>query len=354
MMKKIIGLFVCTLLIITCVIPVIGEFIALKNDFKHLQKDVTDINPLTSDTTRLKFIIAGNKTRVLRTYWLHIPPSYDGSEAVPLVIVLHGAGAGLSKTNTIYWLKAALHFFCSSGIEKYTEFSKKADEEGFIVVYPNAKFDFYAFHFEYNYGFVPGKTPKCVDDVGFLRALIEKMAKDYLINSSRIYVAGISDGGVMTYSAGAYLSYIVAAIAPVAGTIGGSYSHENQNFYQIPPPAYPVSVIAFHGTSDSLAPYEGGGYYNDSSVNESIAFWVEHNGCNPTPDINISESGKIIRRTYTDGENGTEVILYTTVGGDHWWPGNHFTSGPSRSIDTIQEISATDLIWEFFESHPKQ
>ena len=91
-------------------------------------------------------------------------------------------------------------------------------------------------------------------------------------------------------------------------------------------------------------------------MNESVAFWVKHDGCNPTPEINTSESGKIIRRTYTNGENGTEVILYTTVGGNHWWPGNPWTSRPGAPwlVDTIQEISATDLIWEFFAAHPKQ
>jgi len=348
MKNKIIGIFVCMLLITMCVVPVMGKFIALKNEDKQLQKNANDISPVPSSNTHLKFMIAGKALRVLRTYWLHVPPSYDGSEAVPLVIVLHGA--------TGFSLKNPLWFFRSSWMENYTEFSKKADEEGFIVLYPNAKFDFYTSGFDYNYGYAPGSPPKFVDDVGFLRALIDKMKQDYMINSSRIYVTGISDGGAMTYSAGAYFSDTVAAIAPVAGTIGGCFSLENDTFYQIPTPANPVSVIVFHGTNDSLLPYEGGGDWNLSSVNESIAFWVEHNGCDPTPEINTSESGKIIRRTYTNGENGTEVVLYTTVGGEHWWPGNPWISSPGSPwlIDTIQEISATDLIWEFFEAHPKQ
>jgi polyhydroxybutyrate depolymerase len=99
--------------------------------------------------------------------------------------------------------------------------------------------------------------------------------------------------------------------------------------------------------------YEGGGDYNLSSVNDSVAFWVEHNGCNPIPEIYTSASGKIIRRTYTNGKNGTEVVLYTTVGGEHWWPGNHWNTG-QWLVDTIREISATDLIWDFFAAHPKQ
>ena len=87
-------------------------------------------------------------------------------------------------------------------------------------------------------------------------ALIDKMKQDYTINSSRIYVTGISDGGFMSYSIGAYLSDTVAAIAPVAGTIGARFG-EDEPFYHIPTPENPVSVIAFHGTNDSLVPYEG-------------------------------------------------------------------------------------------------
>jgi polyhydroxybutyrate depolymerase len=348
MRKKIIGILVMTLLITTCVLPVIGEIITLKNENRCLQKSNDDINSFISGTTSLEFMIAGKALRVLRSYWLHVPLTYDESKALPLVIVLHGS--------TGFNLRYPFSFFRSSWMEDYTEFSMKADEEEFIVVYPNAKFDFYTSGFDYNYGYVLGGVPKFVDDVGFLRDLINKMKQDYKINLSRIYVTGISDGAAMSYSIGSYLSDEIAAIAPVAGMIGGCLSLENDDFYQIPTPPNPVSVIVFHGTNDSLLPYEGGGEYNLSSVNESISFWVEHNGCNLIPEINISASGKIVRRTYTDGENGTEVILYTTVGGDHWWPGNPWISRPGSPwlVDAIQEISATDLIWEFFEQHPKQ
>ncbi len=341
MKASILSIFIIMSFII-CIMPINGEAVFLKNSI--------------SGTTTLEHFTWG-KIQSDRTYWLHIPPNYDGSEEVPLVIILHGAGAFSFRpiSDVSYWLKVGLSFFKTSWAESYTEFSKKADEEGFIAIYPNAKFDFFSFKWQYNYGFVTGKTPFLVDDIGFFRALINYMTKNYKINSSRIYVTGISDGGVMTYSAGAYLSDIVAAIAPVAGTIGGNYSFIMRNkYYQIPIPKNPVSVVAFHGTADSLAPYYGGGRYNDASVSQSISFWVEHTGCDPIPTINISESGKINQTTYTNGINGTEVTLYTTVGGEHWWPGNPLQQGPSRMIDTIQEISATDIIWEFFVTHPKQ
>jgi polyhydroxybutyrate depolymerase len=338
MRNKIIGIFVCMLLITTCVIPVMGELITIK-------KSSNDISPLPTGTTSLKFMVAGKAIRALRSYWIHVPPSYDGSKAVPLVIVLHGA--------TPFDLKDPLGFFRSNWQENYSEFSEKADEEGFIVVYPNAKLILLHLKYEYDPEYYPAWIYKFTDDVGFIRDLINKMEHEYTINSSRIYVTGFSSGGMMSYSIGAYLSDIVAAIAPVAGTIGMRWSGD-EPYYYIPTPANPVSVIAFHGTNDSDISYNGSLFV--VSVNKSISFWVEHNRCNPVPEINTSASGKIIRKIYTNGENGTEVVLYTTVGGNHWWPGNHWTSSPGYPflIDTIQEISATELIWEFFAAHPKQ
>ena len=98
---------------------------------------------------------------------------------------------------------------------------------------------------------------------------------------------------------------------------------------------------------DKAVSYEGGWHYVFKigsleawlyfiSVNESVSFWVEHNNCDPIPQINISENGRIIKRTYTNGSDNSEVVLVTHVDGGHTW------------------LSATDLMWEFFEQHPKQ
>jgi polyhydroxybutyrate depolymerase len=331
------------LMITTCVIPVMGELFAIK-------KSSNNLSPLPVGTTSLKFMIAGEEPRGLHSYFLHVPPSYDGSELVPLVIVL--------MPNMQFSFKYPLWFYRSSFMEKYTNFSQKADEEGFIVVYPNQKLllatGFGPFEYTgklrplsliygYDYGYDPYWLFKFIDDTGFIQDLIDKMEQEYTINSSRIYVTGFSDGAFMSYSIGAYLSDTVAAIAPVAGSIGARLQ-EDEPFYGIPTPENPVSVVAFHGTNDSAVQYDNWWWY--PSVNESISYWVEHNGCDPTPDIYSSASGKIIQRTYANGENGTEVVLYTIVGGDHAWPGGLY--------NPIQEISATDLIWEFFEAHPKQ
>jgi polyhydroxybutyrate depolymerase len=340
MKKKIIGIFVCMLLITTCVVPVMGELIILK-------KSNNDIKPAPSDNTKLKFMIGGKALRAVHSYWLHVPPSYDESKPTPLVIMFHG---------TIpYNSSDPFSFYRSSEMETYTEFNEKADEEGFILVYANAKlwiidpliktiFGVDDKVYDYNMGWIPSFGWKYVDDIGFIDDLIKKMEQKYNINSSRIYATGFSGGAFFSYSIGAYLSDEIAAIAPVAGTIGGK-ANESELYSYIPDPKNPVSVIAIHSTVDYNVPYNGN--KNLVSVKESISFWVEHDGCDPTPDINISESGKINRTTYTNGENGTEVVLYTFKYGGHIWPGNPWW-------DPVNEISANDLIWEFFESHPKQ
>ena len=340
MNKKVIGIFVVVLLIGT-VLPVSGRIIFSDSKKPTLMEDTL----IASDNTKLKWMIAGEGLRCLRNYWLHVPPSYDGSEEVPLVVILHGS-SGFSFFYPFY-------FFRSCFMEGYTEFSQKSDEEGFILLYPNAKLIFQFRAFAFNPGWFPASYFDNIDDIGFLRDLISKMIDEYNINQSRIYVTGFSSGGYLTYSAGAYLSDIVAAIAPVAGGIGGRDT-EDQPFYYCPIPDNPVSVIAFHGTNDSLVPYYGSSI--DVSVNESISFWVENNGCEPVPDVNISDSGKIESRKYFNGDEGTEVYLYSTIGGEHWWPGNHkdYNENAPWLYDPYKEISATDLIWDFFEAHPKQ
>ena len=58
-------------------------------------------------------------------------------------------------------------------------------------------------------------------------------------------------------------------------------------------------------------------------------------------------------RTYGKGRDDSEVILYTIKGGGHAWPGG--VKGKWKGApEPTREISATDLMWEFFERHPKR
>jgi polyhydroxybutyrate depolymerase len=283
--------------------------------------------------TSKQSIIYNSRTR---TYLLHIPPQYEDSKSIPLVIALHGGGGN------------------SINMMRKTGFNNLSDEKGFIIVYPDGAGRFKNRLLTWNAGHCCGYSlDNNIDDVGFIRALIEKLQNNFNIDSKRIYATGHSNGGMMTYRLGAELSDIIAAIAPVAGTIGGRET-ENSSLFIIPEPINPVSVIALHGFLDEQVPYNGGHGNNSSgsrvdlSVNESISFWVEYNECNTTPERNISDSGNILIDYYLNGENESVVTLVTVMNGGHGW------FGSDKDLTENQDINATEIIWEFFENHPKQ
>ncbi|MGA7458703.1 MAG: PHB depolymerase family esterase [Candidatus Korobacteraceae bacterium] len=252
-----------------------------------------------------------------REYILHVPPSYNGKVAAPLVIVLHGAVQGAANAQQM------------SGM------SSLADQQNFIAVYPNGTGRLVTWNAGNCCGYAQREN---VDDIAFLRALVAKLQKNYSIDARRIYVAGISNGAMMSYRAACEMSDVVAAVAPVEGA---------QN---VPcKPSAPVSLIVFHGTADRLVPYNGGStpfqigpHRNDASVADTVGFWVKENGCAPAAKREESKDVKI--DIYSGCKDGTGVALYTIQGGHHLWPGT-----PISHVD----LSATDVMWKFFAQHPK-
>lgn len=271
---------------------------------------------------------------------LHLPPAYDGALDLPLVIVLHG-GAGSGQQ-----------------IQRHTQLDTDADEYGFVVAYPDGSGRLNDALFTWNVGHCCGYAfENQVDDVAFLSLLIDRLVEHYAIDPSRIYLAGISNGGMMTYRAAAELADKVAAIAPIAASIGGQATPDSATFFP-PQPSSPVAVMSFHGMQDQHVLYEGGlspmaitDGRSDLSVAESISFWVEANGCDPVPSTEEQANGNIIIDTYTDCEGGADVVLVTIVDGGHAWPG-----GRQRLVgdDPTQDISANRMMLEFFLAHPKQ
>lgn len=274
-----------------------------------------------------------------RTYILHLPSNYNPLNSYPLVVVLHGGGGN------------------AQNIEEVTNFSQKADEEGFIVVYPDGTGKMKRKLLTWNGGFCCGYAlENNIDDVGYIKALIIHLKQKYAIDENMIYATGLSNGGVMTYRLGAELSDVFAAIAPVAGQIGGKATPQD-TLWQIPEPSSPLSVMVFHGMNDSRVPYDGGTsnathVYYWMSTNESISFWIEQNKCDTQPNRNISSSGNIIIDTYKNGINNTEVTLVSILNGSHSWPGGR--KGWEDGAEPTQEIKATDLMWDFFKTHSKK
>ncbi len=266
---------------------------------------------------------------------VHIPPAYDGSLELPLLIVLHG-GAGNGQQ-----------------IQRLTE---DADEYGFVVAYPDGSGRLGDRLLTWNAGHCCGYAlTSQVDDVAFIDLLIDRLLDRYSIDPDRVYFTGISNGGMMAYRAGAELPRKVAGIAPIAGSIGGRVT---ENGFELIPdkPGPPVSVIAFHGMQDQHVLYEGGpspmdidGGRVDISVEESINFWVDANGCDLQPETETQTDGNILIDTYSGCDGGVEVVLVTIVDGGHAWPG---ASRGLVSDQPTKDISANEMMLEFFLAHP--
>lgn len=269
-----------------------------------------------------------------RTYKLRVPPAHDGRTERPLVIMLHGGSGSASN--------AAEHY----------GWREKADAEGFYAVFPDGVGALQTWNAVHCCG---GSLRDGVDDVGFIVALIDEVARLVPIDRRRVYATGISNGGMLAHRLGAVRYDLIAAIAPVAATVGGQENASSP--VVVPPvPAVPVPVIIFHGTDDRSVLYDGGATLSpldpgriDLSVAASTQFWVSANGCNPAPTVQTT--GNITRQSFAPVGNTADVVAITVTGGGHAWPGGELPR-PGADVPST-EISATDEIWSFFAAHSR-
>jgi polyhydroxybutyrate depolymerase len=186
------------------------------------------------------------------------------------------------------------------------------------------------------------------DDVAFIGKLLDDLAAVVKVDEKQVYACGMSNGGMMCYRLAAELCDRIAAIAPVAGTIAIEESK----------PKRPMPVIHFHGSKDNIVPFEmmkgkSPSFMKLKGVKDSIQTWVKLNGCdeNPKNDV-VSKEGeemKVSRKTYGNGKDGAEVVLVIIEEGGHTWPGEKPPVGFIGK--SAKNISANDLMWEFFEKH---
>src|SRR4051794_1964452 len=130
-----------------------------------------------------------------RTYLVHAPSGVD--QPAGLVINLHGAGANGGAQAAI------------------TNYGYAADALGFVVAYPDGIDQSWA---DGRGASVPDRQG--VDDVGFLTALVDRLVHDYGIPPGRVFATGMSAGAFMATRLACDRADVVAAIAPVAGTLG--------------------------------------------------------------------------------------------------------------------------------------
>lgn len=274
-----------------------------------------------SQTTLLKTMIHDG---IERSYRVYVPNVYDGSEAVPLILNLHG--------------------YTSNAFEQevYGDFRAIADTANFLLVHPDGTEDNSGTTFWNAFG----NPAESVDDIGFLSALIDTVASDFNVDLDRVYSTGMSNGGFMSYTLACQLSQRIAAIASVTGTMVTI----NLNACNC---QHPMPVMQIHGTADPTVPYLGSpqGFV---PVEDLVEHWADFNNCNSTPtqtavpNTNMMDGCTADRFVYAGGDNGSSVELYRVNGGGHTWPG----SNPLINIGvTNRDFSASVEIWRFFSQY---
>jgi polyhydroxybutyrate depolymerase len=270
---------------------------------------------------------------VERHYLLVIPDKSDPKAAMPLVFVFHGAG------NT------------STNMQQEIGITELARKKGFIAAFPDG------IEKRWNGG---ASDPDSLasarsDDVAFVSAMIDRIDSEQRVDMRRVFATGSSNGAIFCYTLACRLSDRIAAIAPISGLLSESVS---SRFH----PANPVSLISFNGTDDPLLhfagePRDGRGLM---SVNDSVAFWVRKDRCDPTPVVTqdpqsaLDDGVTVIRIAYHGGSAGSAVEAFVIAHGGHTWPGHHTDPTWAKTAGkTAMSISANELMWEFFLQHPK-
>ncbi len=259
----------------------------------------------------LRFRVAG-ANRVAR---VHIPDTPDG-RALPLVFNFHG-----------YLSNSQQH-------QDYSRLNARADERGVIAVHPDGV------NRSWNAGTCCGHAQRTgVDDVAFVDELLRRVEALHPVDRTRVYAMGLSNGGFMSYRLACERSDVFAALVPVAGV----------NVTKECTPARAVPLLHFHGTEDTIVPYEGSSSSDLVSAPESTRAWAEKMGCGDTRTETLV-AGDVRCESFEGCPAGVEVTLCTVNGGGHTWPGaDDFP--PLGS--TTHDVDATNMALDFMLRHTR-
>jgi polyhydroxybutyrate depolymerase len=266
-----------------------------------------------------------------REYFVYLPAGYSPSKKIPLVLAFHGHGGTAKGTIAQY------------------NFDPVADEEGFIVVYPNG------IDKGWNDGRDSPKKPATTDDVRFVSELLDTLAHEYAVDERRIFSTGLSNGAIFSIYLAYKLPERILAIAPVCGSMP-------ENLETVFNPVQPVSMLLINGTKDPLIPYEGGPVLSEKAergavigTEKLIQRWISFNNCSGTPrfekipDLESEDDCSATITTYTNCVNSSEVAFIKVEGGGHTWPGGKQYLPKAIIGKVCRDFNAEDLIWSFFK-----
>lgn len=278
-----------------------------------------------------------------RSYTIRVPKNYDGTHALPMVIMLHGHGM-------------------TAGNEALVDLiGSKSYSRGFIAIYPQAS---KGGEGQPNWNFLAPNQQSLVpqlfgtatppNDVQFIDELVDKLKNEKLcVDPERIYLAGHSAGAAFASLLACSSKHAFAGVAMVSATPA---PHPTCN------PDHVLPTISFHGTKDGIVPYDDpNGKVGPTTIPApraplTVRDWATHNGCSTVATTlpTVTSIASYVRTRYADCPPGLESVLYTINNGGHGWPGGAltvFSYFGAADFGGAPGVPASDMILDFFAAH---
>jgi polyhydroxybutyrate depolymerase len=238
----------------------------------------------------------------------------------PAVFLLHGGGSTAAE------------------MRRYTAFDDLAEQAGIVAVYPQG------IDKDWNAG--AGTEDR------FLLRLADDLARMGLVDRRRVYIAGISNGGIMALQMACSHADRIAGIAVIAASLPAGFDCQPQQH---------LPVIFVNGIADRLIGFAQGTSApggNVVSVQESLAVFARLEACRtrhsrllpaPTP----ADGTRATVYDYGGCASGGALESVAISGGTHSWP----NARPDVTLPSIQTppsraIDANSQIWRFFARYP--
>jgi polyhydroxybutyrate depolymerase len=285
-----------------------------------------------------------------RTALVHVPEQAAEGKPLPVVLNFHGGGGNAREHR------------------EYVRMDALADREGFIVVYPNGTGWFEEQFLTWNAGLCCGyAVTEKVDDVGFVRALLDALETRAPVDPARVYATGVSNGAMLSYRLAAQASDRIAAIAPVAGSMVLPERRVDDARPSLEVPARrPVPIMHIHSVDDQRAVYQGGlsepvpltnTRTRHPNAEEVLYRWVAFAGCRAKPAVAETRAGppgtataahSATKYVFAGCRDGAEIVLWKLSGAGHVWPGaRRDLRAPGLGSGT-DVIDANEEMWRFF------
>ena len=238
------------------------------------------------------------------------------------IIVLHGANNGSGRR-----------------VQTYLGLDEAARAAGAVMVYPDA--------LESGWNFTGEAGP---DDPAFLRALAAKLVADGVADRRKIFLIGISTGGMMALRVGCQTPDYLAGVGALLAGLPTKLAEGCK-----PPP---LAFLLLNGTANPLVPFQGGqvrlaGVKGEVlSAEATMAPFAAANGCSTQrsshefPDRDLDDGSRVVMERLSGCKHMVELVR--VEGGGHTLPGRPTRADRGQSVGAQnRDVNASRLIMEF-------